>query len=333
MKTILSIITIVTYSFFVSCSDNHFSADTSDIALEININKFDKEIRSYDIKQADKFIAENKEKYKEFFEIYNTQILQLNVNDSLYYKENFYNFVLYNEAEGIFDNIDVTFGDYSQLNSQLTDLFKHYKYHFPKKKIPSIITFLSGFNLSVVTTENFIGIGTDRYLGADSKYYQGLDKYIKSRMDKAYIPVDIAGAIAESDYLFDPQGSHMLQHMIYKGKIQYFINSLLPEYSDTLRFMYTKKQLSWARKNEANIWNHLAEDKLLFSNDRMQIKQYTDNAPFTIPLSDSSAPRAAVFVGYKIVLQYMKNNPEITLKTLMEEEDAQKILSGANYHP
>jgi hypothetical protein len=316
-----------------ACNNNHFEADISDVKAEISIHRFDLEIRKLTPENSKEMIQEFQNKYGIFYDIFNRKILQLGTPENPTYAPDFYNFVMYNEAEGIFEACDKTFGDFSKQKRQLTKLFRHYKYYFPKDTLPEIITFMSGFNHSAVTVDNYLAFALDKYLGSDSPFYSGADRYLRKRMDKAYIPTDAAGAWAEQKYpkIFD--NPTLFQEMIHQGKTQYFIHSMLPEYPDTLRWMYTSKQLDWAERNEANIWNHLAEDKLLFSTDRMTIRQYTETAPFTIPLSDVSAPRAAVYVGYKIVLSYMKNNPQISLKTLMEEEDYQKILSAAKYHP
>lgn len=316
-----------------ACNDNHFEADISDVEAELSVHRFDREIREFTPENSDEMIKQFQNKYDIFFDVFNRQILRLGATENPAYTPNFYNFVMYNEAEGIFEACDETFGDFSKQKEQLTKLFRYYKYHFPKDTLPEIISFISGFNHSAVTVENYLGIALDKYLGSGSPYYSGADKYLRKRMDKAYIPTDAAAAWAEKKYPQNFDNPTLFQQMIYKGKIQYFIHSMLPEYPDTLRWFYTAKQLDWAQRNEANIWNHLAEDKLLFSTNRMKIRQYTETAPFTIPLSDASAPRAAVFVAYRIVLSYMKNNPKISLKTLMEEEDYQKILSSANYHP
>ncbi|MEA2043104.1 MAG: hypothetical protein U9N85_11215 [Bacteroidota bacterium] len=326
------LLALILFSLF-SCNENPFEADISTIDLNVEVNHFDAEIKNFNINNADTFINKKTTKYKDFFEIYNSQILRLSLHDSTHYKENFLNFIKYNKAEGIFAAVDSIFGDYKILDGQIIQLLKYYKLHFPEKELPNIVTFLSGFNHSVITTESYLGIALDKYLGKDCNFYQGADKYLRYRMDKAYIPVDVAGAIAESEFLFNLKGSNMLENMIYRGKVQYFTNSLLPNYPDTTRFIYTEKQLEWVQQNEANIYNHLTEDKLLFSNDLLKIRQYTQNAPFTIPLSDASAPRAAAFVGYKIVFAYMQNNPNLSLSDLMNENDTQKILDGANYNP
>ncbi len=320
-------------TFTTSCSDNYFAADVSNIEVDLKIERFDKEIKTFNIENADSLKKIFEKKYSFFYEIFNQNILQIGQAGSPGYSENFYNFVLYNKSEGIFDEVDKIFGDFSQQQEQIKDLFKHYKYYFPQDTLPIVVTFLSGFNHSVITAEKYLGIALDKYLGAKSRYYDGADLYLRKRMDKKYLLVDIAAALSDAKYSPAYDSPNLFQKIIYEGKKQYFINSLLPQTHDSIRWIYTAKQLDWAERNENNIWNHLQEASLLFSNDRMKIRQYTEIAPFTIPLSDVSAPRAANYVGYKIVLSYMKNNPKLSLIDLMVNNDYQSILAGANYHP
>ena len=93
------------------------------------------------------------------------------------------------------------------------------------------------------------------------------------------------------------------------------------------------KQLAWAEKHEKRIWNYIAEQKLLFSTDKIEIRKFVGDGPYTSIFTDVSAPRAGAFVGFKIVDSFMDNNKGVTLKQLMEEADSRKILSGAKYNP
>ena len=52
-----------------------------------------------------------------------------------------------------------------------------------------------------------------------------------------------------------------------------------------------------------------AQQKLLYSTDYSEIRKFTGDGPYTTIFTDVSAPRAGVFVGFKIVEHYMKNNP------------------------
>ncbi len=63
----------------------------------------------------------------------------------------------------------------------------------------------------------------------------------------------------------------------------------------------------------------------------MRLHNLIDDAPTTNAFRDSS-PRTTDYIGWQIVSRYMKNSG-ISMQQLLEEADAQKILSQSNYRP
>ena len=109
----------------------------------------------------------------------------------------------------------------------------------------------------------------------------------------------------------------------------------MPEVADTLKIGYTTGQLQWCEKNEGGIWAYFLENELLFNSDYIKIQKYLAEAPFTPGIGDNSdsAPKLGVWLGWQIVRAYMEKNSNVTLQQLLEETDAQKILTGARYKP
>jgi uncharacterized protein YjaZ len=78
----------------------------------------------------------------------------------------------------------------------------------------------------------------------------------------------------------------------------------------------------------------LVEKRELYSTDWRVITKYTQPAPFTNGLSQEQSPgRIGVFIGWRIVSEYMQRNVQVTLHELMNETDAQKILQHSGYRP
>ncbi|NPA68068.1 MAG: hypothetical protein GXO50_05605 [Chlorobi bacterium] len=322
-----------------SCkNDNNFDIDVSDIKIKINVKHFEKDLFKFKLDSADFYINLYKKKYGEFFKLFNYQITEIGPCDNKNYPENLDMFVRYWKTENIPHILDSAFADFdTEQIPQIENAFKHYKYYFPEDTIPDIYTFFSSFGYSVVTLDGIVGLGLDKYLGKKFYYLYdrvGWSKYQKRRMIKPMITTDIMRAVAVADYPYnDENGDNMLKKIIYEGKIQYFLNCMLPDVPDTLKWRYTARQLAWAEKYENKIWSYIAAQKLLYSVDRTEIRKFTGDGPYTSAFTDVSAPRAGSFIGYKIVEKYMKNNPDVSLKDLMEEQDERKILAGAKYNP
>jgi len=58
-----------------------------------------------------------------------------------------------------------------------------------------------------------------------------------------------------------------------------------------------------------------------------------DHSPNSPGMPSDAPGRTANWTGWQIVKAYMKRNPKITLSQLIEETDAQQILTKAKYKP
>jgi uncharacterized protein YjaZ len=81
------------------------------------------------------------------------------------------------------------------------------------------------------------------------------------------------------------------------------------------------------------MWTYLAEHKQLYSTDRMSIKRYIDDGPYTASFSEGSPARTGIWLGWQIVRSYMKQNPEVKLADLLNNNNFQSILNQSGYQP
>ena len=58
-----------------------------------------------------------------------------------------------------------------------------------------------------------------------------------------------------------------------------------------------------------------------------------NDGPFTAEITQDSPGRLGLWVGWRIVESYMRNNKGVTLHELINENDAQKILEQSFYKP
>ena len=245
---IVGIILIGTAVFFTIryfMGGDPLDVDVSDIELSMEVERFDLELRQKDKTYAD--VEAYYEKYGSFFDVYNFEIIGIGgIENSSYlvYLNTFLNDYAVIEASA---EVDQVYSDCNNLNAEITDGFKHLLYYYPDAEVPRIVSFVAGFNQSVVLTEGFIGVGLDKYLGADCQLYEmlSISEYARAEMVPEQIPIDIMKALAQDKYQFGIAEENLLNYMIYNGKILYFLDAMFPDFEEARKNKYSKEQLSF----------------------------------------------------------------------------------------
>ena len=318
----------------ISCTRNPLKINVSTISVDLKIKHLDVDLLKLKQDQLVAAIPVLKSSHGEFFDLFTYRMINIGGTEQENFPEMLYSFVsdtLIRELEtNVAENIDTI-----QLRKNLEFAFRHYKYYFPEKEIPIVYTCISGLNQSVVTAEKLIGISLDKYLGVNSRFYKqlGLPVYKRRNMHPEKIVPDAMYAWAVTEWPKSDNANNLLSQMIHEGKMLYFMDAMLPEISDTLKIGFTKKQLDYCRKNEASMWTFMAEQKLLFSTDRMSIKRFIDDGPYTTPFTDQSPARTGAWLGWQIVRSYMNQNKDVELADLINNADFQMILNQSGYRP
>jgi hypothetical protein len=229
--------------------------------------------------------------------------------------------------------------DLSDMEKEFNSAFSLLKYHFPEANIPQIYTAITGlyYEMPIMFYDSTLIIALDMYLGENYKLYKQLGnavpKYIIRRFSKEYILADCFKEISYNYIKYnDVQGS-LLDEMILEGKRLLFTESMLPNVADSIIFPYPQEKIQWAINNEANIWGYLIEKKYLYSKDNAVIRKLVKEAPFTSLFGNQSLGKVGVWVGWQICRSWVQKNPDKPLKDLMNELDAQKILTESKYKP
>lgn len=327
---------IILLSVFTACKrNNQPDVDISEIDLDLNIKRLDKEIFEIDPANVADELPGMINEYGDFFELYSYRIIRLGNPYQDVYADELTGFITDYTMNKVYEEVMSVFPDLNEEESNIEAAFKRYKYHFPDRIIPSVYTYIGGFNQSIVVSDSILGIGTDKYLGRDCEFYDrlGIANYLQNNMNPGNIPVDALKSWALTEFVYKDSVDNLVNNMVYQGKIQYFLDVIFPNTPDSLKIGFTGNQLRWCIGNEKQIWNYLIENKLLFSTDYMTINQHINPAPFTIGYPSDSPGRASVWLGWQIVNTYMEKNSKVSLKELMLDNDYQKILSESRYEP
>ena len=229
------------------------------------------------------------------------------------------------------------FKDLKDLEATLSEGFRYYKYYYPGVTKPSVYSYISGLDfehtVDWIDSSSTVLIALDMYLGQDfPMYFQiGLFQYQTYKLQEKFIPVDIFTQAAFAKYDLENEGT-LIEKMISRGKMQYFLNAMLPFVPDSTRLMYRPDQIKWCQDSEERLWQFFVKENLLHSTDFMLYKKYLEDRPFTSSLEPESPGRIADYVGWRIVKSYMENN-DVTLDALMKDKDLLQIFQKSKYKP
>ena len=333
MKRIIFII-IVLPLILVSCNSNPLDVDVSDIDANVKVERFDKDFFACSGNATYSEVGAIAEKYPLFFELYNSHIISCgSYSEQSYYECLKVFFSDYSVMEA-YNAVNKEFANYDDIQETLDCGFRHLLYYYPETELPRIVTFVAGFNQSVVLMDGYVGIGLEKYLGADCPLYDMLQipEYAKREMQRKRIPVDVMTEWFCDLHPYAPETDNLINRIIYNGMTMYFVEAMFPDMPEADRLTYTEEELGYCHHFERDIWTSLIENNYLFTTDMFTIKKFTENAPFTAPFGQECPARVANWTGLQIVKAYVENN-KVSFSELMEETDYQKILNMSEYNP
>lgn len=236
--------------------------------------------------------------------------------------------------------VDKEFGDMSDLQAELKGGLTYYKYYFPDARVPQFYTLVEGIDASpssprfCFSIEDSIIILPDWYLGRDFKYYKDfrIDNYVRERCDKRYAAIDCFREILAKRHLPSKTAITLLDVMIAEGKTLYFTESMFPDVPAADIIGYSSEQFAWAKANQANVWNYMIENEMVFSKNETTARHLVGVAPETKPFKGSPG-RMGAFIGWMIVINYMESHPETSISDLMAMPDSREILDKSGYKP
>lgn len=340
MKSIFKFIIIaLMLNFLTSCKHDKLDIDTSSVTMDpVVFKRLDKEVFALNSQNINLQTTELQKKYNTFYNRYISSIVNNGgVTDSLY-SESLLKFISDKDMSKAYSDLTKTFSDndIELLGDDMTEAVKRFKVFFPKRKTPKqFVTFMSGFNYNIVYVDSTLGIGLDMYLGNNNAFYSALQmpKFKTRTMNKEHLFSDAVRGWMITEFDNADPVNNLLNHMIFYGKTFYLCDALMPNVHDSLKIGYTTLQLNYCKEYEKNLWGFFAKDNKLYENDLKVVAEFTNDGPFTGSISKDCPPRIAMWVGWQIVKSYMEHNENVTLDDLMNEKDAQKILSKSKYKP
>lgn len=174
------------------------------------------------------------------------------------------------------------------------------------------IGIVSPYNQSVIThPAGYVFIALNHYLGAENPIYVGrFPEHLRRRKTLSRLPIDAVEAViaaAKPDSL--SADATLLNHLLYRGALlQATLEALPSETSEASILAMTPEEYAWCEENEANIWNSIVSQQMLFSTDQQLIKRLTSPAPNSPSISAVAPGQTALFTALKITQSYLNNS-------------------------
>ncbi|MES2761371.1 MAG: hypothetical protein V4677_04150 [Bacteroidota bacterium] len=340
MKSFLKVIVVVLFvNFLTACKHDQLDIDTSNVEQEpVVFKRLDKDVFTLTPQNTPQKMNEFQGKYSTFYLRYMSSIVNNGGKMDSLYSETLLRFISNKDIQTARNDLNKTFSDndIELTGDEMTEAIKRFKVFFPKRKTPKqFVTFMSGFQYNVVYVDSTLGIGLDMYLGNKNEFYSmmQLPNFRTRTMNKEHVLSDAVRGWVITEFDNADPVNNLLSHMIFYGKIFYVCDGLLPNVQDSIKMGYTTAQMNYCNKYEKNLWGFFAKDNKLYDNDLKLVSEFTSDGPFTRAISKECPPRIAMWLGRQIVRSYMEHNSNVTVEDLMNEKDAQKILSRSKYKP
>lgn len=317
------------------CDSNRFDVDLSASDVNLSVGRLDQEFFHADINNIKSVNEELKSKYGSFYKIYIQQVLRLGLVDDPAISYSLKSFLEDKYVKELSVEVDKKYPSFDKQQKELSNAFAYYKYHFPNKVIPEVVTAISGFSANVIVTDSVLGVGLDLYLGADHEFYgkAGIPSYKLSHMTPDNIVYDAMRGWLTSEFESKGMKKDLLSNMIKMGRVLYLMDAMFPKAADHWKIGFEASEIEWCKESEYAIWSNIIDSEMLYSANEAEIRRYIGEAPFTAGMPKESPGRVGFWVGWQIVRQYMNEFPETTLEELMTLENAQLILQRSKYKP
>jgi hypothetical protein len=333
---------------FVSCNNVGNKPDVSDIKVNINLERFEKDFFNIDTTNLLSGLTNLNKKYPRFYPLFANDILLMNQDHIINGQgeigltpdgeEIFRSFIRWYRP--INDSIQIKYKDLDWLKDDIEEGFKYVKHYYPNYNVPGIITFIGSFDApGIVLTPKYLGIGLHQYAGRNFSAYkdpgimQMYPEYISKRFDREYMVPNCFKAVVDDIYPDTTESGKLIELMIEKGKQWFLLDKFLPDAPDSLITGYTKAQSEWVVDQEGNIWGSILQNTSdLYTMDLERVQNYIGESPRTLDMPDQSPGNIGQWVGWQIVKKYAEKNPGMTIQQILASP-ANKIFQEAKYKP
>jgi hypothetical protein len=150
----------------------------------------------------------------------------------------------------------------------------------------------------------------DKYLGTNETLYRqiGIYNYLLVNMHPGKLVSDCMLFWGETEFPFLDSLNNLLVNMVYRGRLLYFTDAMIPAGPDSLNWGFTSKNLDFCVSNEKLMWTTLIENKSCQYRPVHHYK-FILEGPFTKDLADSPPGRQSGLTESMYIWQIIPELP------------------------
>ncbi|MDR1633136.1 MAG: gliding motility protein GldB [Dysgonamonadaceae bacterium] len=319
---------IVCCLFSVGCSGKKACGEE---VSDFKISRMDTELFNYLSKnEADGVLIAD----TGFLNVFGEKVIHVGRTDSTGFYERLKKYFSEPTLMELYRREQEQFADIQTLTNEVAYGLNVFLNEFPNIKRPQVYLHVSGLNQSVIVSDEMLSLSADKYLGADYPLYlQFFYDYQRQLMSPDRMAPDYLLGFMMANLPFQGKADVLLDRMLYEGKLRYILSQLLPDRQIWEYVAYNEAQYTWCAGNQKRIWKTILENQHLFTGNYLVTDQYLKESPHTSFLPAESPGRAGIWLGYQIIVSYMKQNPDTGFRELMEVTDYQDLLKRSKYRP
>lgn len=219
-------------------------------------------------------------------------------------------------------DVDSVFDDLNDLENQIAHMRAvDQKHRWGFTDSVSFAAVAWGRPQPIVRCNDVMLIALNHYLGEAYPGYSHWDYYRRHEKVPEQIPYDLAGALVATKYPFETHSEPtLLSWMLYEGALMHARMLLIDQPKLTSALGYPSDVLEYLEDNTQGIWDDMRIMRVVYTTDPATIDRYIAPSPVT-PLINHSVPgRVGRYIGYKIVMSYLRRHPGTSLDYLLSPQ-------------
>lgn len=329
------IIFVVTACGDVTIKEQKYVPKIKGMEKQVELIRFEQAFFEIDTNNISNELQKLKEKYPEFTQGYLGSVL--GVTDLSMEEPLVKGYLNYPDARYTYDTVQQVFADLPTVQQELNELATYYQYYFlDAKPLTKAFTYLAEYHGDrlAVLEDGFVGLPLDMALGEGYPPYTFLKipGYDQRTCNKTHLVAKAADAMAQNlvGMYCKSAGNHLIDLMLYNGKIMYLTDIFLPTVADSTKFGFSDYQMQTCKGSELKLYEHLSKEELMYSSDSKKVSKFVTKGPFN-PSLDLPG-NSGSWLGYRMILSYVnyhRNAMKQAQPKLNEQALEQELLKKA----